>query len=147
MEFAPLPLEKQIKGVNQNWLNCPFALFQVVGPHLHKNVSPTTNISCSLIHLIHFYHPKHCWKRITGNEKNLWNCFWCSGDLGGSKYLLSQMTKKKKKKRLILIKKAGLKKKKNVRTKKICKTCVRTTRACNRKKKKEFAKYIICGLQ
>ena len=54
MEFAPLPLEKQIKGVNQNWLNSQFALFQVVGPHLHKNVSPTTNISCSLIH---FYHP------------------------------------------------------------------------------------------
>ena len=27
MEFAPLPLEKQIKGVNQNWLNWPFALF------------------------------------------------------------------------------------------------------------------------
>ena len=55
MEFAPLPLEKkQIKGVNQNWLNWLFALFQVVGPHLRKNVSPTTNISCSLIH---FYHP------------------------------------------------------------------------------------------
>ena len=56
MEFAPVPLEKQIKGVNQNWL-------------------------------------------ITGNEKNFWNCFVCSGDLGGSKYLLSQMTKKKKKKK------------------------------------------------
>ena len=42
MEFNPLPLEKQIKGVNQNWLNWPFALFQVVDPHLHKNVSPTT---------------------------------------------------------------------------------------------------------
>ena len=54
MEFAPLPLEKQIKGVNQNWLNWPFALLQVVGPHLHKNVSTKTNISCSLIH---FYHP------------------------------------------------------------------------------------------
>ena len=42
MKFAPLPLEK-IKGVNQNWLHWPFALFQVVGPHLHKNVSITNN--------------------------------------------------------------------------------------------------------
>ena len=39
MEFAPLPLEKHIKGVNQNWLNWLFALFQVVGTHLYKNVS------------------------------------------------------------------------------------------------------------
>ena len=54
MEFAPLPLEKQIKGVNQNWLNWPLALFQVVPPHSNKYVSPTTNISCSLIQ---FYHP------------------------------------------------------------------------------------------
>ena len=36
MEFAPLPLEKQIKGVNQKWLNWSVALFQVVAPHLHK---------------------------------------------------------------------------------------------------------------
>ena len=32
MEFAPLPLEKQIKSVNKTWLNWPFALFQVVVP-------------------------------------------------------------------------------------------------------------------
>ena len=32
MEFAPLPLEKQIRCVYQNWLNWPFALFQVVDP-------------------------------------------------------------------------------------------------------------------
>ena len=49
------------------------------------------------------------------------------------------------KKRLILIKKAELNREKKVRTMKICKTCVWTTRACNRKKK-VFAKYI-CGLQ
>ena len=34
-------------------------------------------------------------KRITGTEKNFWNCFECSGDLGGSNNLLSQMRKKK----------------------------------------------------
>ena len=46
-----------------------------------------------------------------------------------------QTQKNKTNKRLILIKKAELRKKKKVRTIKICKTCVRTTRACNRKKK------------
>ena len=93
MEFAPLPLEKQIKGVNQNWLNWPFTLFQVVGPHLHKNVSLSHH------YLIHFSTRSIAEKRITGNEKTFRNCFGCSGDLGGSKYLLSQMTKKKKKKK------------------------------------------------
>ena len=43
-------------------------------------------------------------------------------------------------------KESRTKKEEKVRTMKICKTCVGTTRACNRKKK-EFAKYIICGLQ
>ena len=59
MEFAPLSLEKQIKSVNHDWLNWPIELFQVVDPHLHNNVSPTTNINCSLIL---FYHPQHCCK-------------------------------------------------------------------------------------
>ena len=95
MEFAPLPLEKQIKGVNQNWLNWPLATshcFKWWVPICTENVSPTTNISCSLIH---FTTRSIAEKQVTGNEKNFWNCFGCSGDLGGSKYLLSQMTKNK----------------------------------------------------
>ena len=55
----------------------------------------------------------------------------------GSVKISSQLNDKNK--RLILIKKAELKEKKKVRTTKIWKTCVRTARAYNRKKK-EFCK-------
>ena len=71
MEFAPLPLEKQIKGVNQNWLNWPLALFQVVGPHLHKTYH---HQQISVAPLYIFTTCSIAKKQITGNEKNFWNC-------------------------------------------------------------------------
>ena len=116
MEFAPLPLEKQIKGVNQNWLNWPFALFQVLGPYLHKNASPTTNISCSLIH---FYHPKHCRKTNSWQWeeflKQLFRMFWRLGRVkissqSNDKKQNKTKQNKTKQKWLIIIKKEELQK-------------------------------------
>ena len=91
MEFAPLPLEKQIKGVNQNWLNWLLTLFQLVITICIKTYHQQ---QISVAPLSIFTTRSIAEKGITGNEKNFWNCFVCSGDLGGSKYLLSQMTKK-----------------------------------------------------
>ena len=54
-------------------------------------------------------------------------------------------TTQKNKKRLILIKKSRAKKEEKGKDNENLQDMCRTTRACNRKKK-EFAKYIICGL-
>ena len=104
-------------------------------------------------------------KRITGNEKNFWNCLdvlktWEGQNIFSVKWQKKQnktkqnkktkkqkqkknKKKKKKKNRLILIKKAELKKKKTVKDNENLQDMCKNHQGlpCNRKKK-EFANYL-----
>ena len=109
-------------------------MFQVVDPHLHKNVSSTTNISYSWSI---FTTRSIAEKQITGNKKNFLKSVSDVLETWEGQNIFSV----KWQKRLFLIKKAEIKQKKRVRTMKICKTCKNhqdsvtyTWRAYNRKK-------------